>query len=105
MEIEPFLIASTERTVIGQRLVRRIGAEKETYQSSKVETEAINKTLGHLLPKTEADVKKVAEDLGYEALPLAGQSAYTLTRGKDSPDAPGGYKGRMGIYEVFAITE
>jgi type IV pilus assembly protein PilB len=105
MNIEPFLIASTVRTVIGQRLVRRIGANAETYQSDKVETEAIRHTIGHLLPKTEADVKKLSEDLGYETLPLATQSAYTLTKGVDSPDTPGGYKGRMGIYEVFGITE
>jgi type IV pilus assembly protein PilB len=92
------------RTVIGQRLVRRIGATKETYESDKVETEAIHKTIAHLLPKTKDDVAKFAEDLGYETLPLAAQTAYTLTKGKDSPDAPGGYKGRMGIYEVFNIT-
>jgi type IV pilus assembly protein PilB len=104
MSIEPFLIASTVRTVIGQRLVRRIGAKSETYESDKVETEAIKKTIGHLLPKTADEMKKVAEDLGYESLPLAGQNAYTLTKGIDSPDAPGGYKGRMGIYEVFNIT-
>lgn len=104
MEIEPFLIASTVRTVIGQRLVRRIGGDKETYQSDKVETEAIKKTVGHLLPKTAADMAKVAEDLGYETLPLSNQNAYTLTKGKDSPETPGGYKGRLGIYEVFNIT-
>jgi type II secretory ATPase GspE/PulE/Tfp pilus assembly ATPase PilB-like protein len=105
MGIEPFLIASTVHTVIGQRLVRRIGKHTETYQSSKVETEAINKTIGMLLPKTEAEMTKMAEDLGYESLPLAGQNAYTLTKGKDGPETPGGYKGRMGIYEVFSITE
>lgn len=104
MNIEPFLIASTVRTVIGQRLVRRIGTDSETYESSEVETEAIKKTLEHLLPKKADDVKKFAEDLGYETLPLADQKAYTLTKGKDSPEAPGGYKGRMGIYEVFNIT-
>jgi type IV pilus assembly protein PilB len=37
-------------------------------------------------------------------LPLATQNAYTLTKGKDSPNAPGGYKGRMGVYEVFNIS-
>lgn len=104
MEIEPFLIASTVRTVIGQRLVRRIGGNKETYQSDKVETEAIKATISRLLPKTKDDVAKVAEDLGYETLPLAGQNAYTLTKGIDGPGTPGGYKGRMGIYEVFNIT-
>ncbi len=104
MEIEPFLIASTVRTVIGQRLVRRIGAEKETYESNKVETESINKTVGHLLPKTDAEMAKISQDLGFQSLPLRGQSAYTLARGKDSPESPGGYKGRLGIYEVFNIT-
>lgn len=105
MGIEPFLIASTVRTVIGQRLVRRIAKESETYESSKVEAEAIHKTIGRLLPKTKEEVAKFAEDLGYETLPLAAQTAYTLTKGKDGPDAPGGYKGRMGIYEVFNISD
>lgn len=105
MGIEPFLIASTVRTIIGQRLVRRIGAAKQTYESNKVETEAINATVGHLLPKSKDEVAKVAADLGYKTLPLQGQTAYTLTKGKDSPESPGGYKGRMGIYEVFNVTE
>jgi type IV pilus assembly protein PilB len=104
MDIEPFLIASTVRTVIGQRLVRRLAGEKETYDADKVEAEAIKKTIGHLLPKTKDDIDKVAEDLGYETLPLGTQNAYTLTKGKDSPETPGGYKGRMGLYEVFNIT-
>ena len=104
MDIEPFLIASTVRTVIGQRLVRRIGQNKETYESSKVESEAIKDTIGRLLPKTKEDMAKAAEDLGYESLPLVGQNAYTLTKGIDGPGSPGGYKGRMGIYEVFNIT-
>jgi type IV pilus assembly protein PilB len=104
MGIEPFLIASTVRTVIGQRLVRRIATDKETYESDKVETEAIHSTIGHLLPKTQEEMKKFADDLGYETLPLATQNAYTLSKGKDSPNAPGGYKGRMGVYEVFNIT-
>jgi type IV pilus assembly protein PilB len=105
MEIEPFLIASTVHTVIGQRLVRRIGAKNETYESDAVETEAIRTSVGALLPEKEADRQKADEDLGYENLPLKGQSAYTLTKGIDSPDAPGGYRGRMGLYEVFNVSE
>lgn len=104
MDIEPFLIASTVRTVIGQRLVRRIGSNSETYDSDDVETAAVKATLGRLLPKKADEMAKIAEDLGYETLPLADQKAYTLTKGKDSPESPGGYKGRMGIYEVFNIT-
>jgi type IV pilus assembly protein PilB len=105
MGIEPFLIASTVRVVIGQRLVRRIAKNNSEYQSDKVETEAINKSLGMLLPTKEAEMKQFAEDHGYESLPLAGQNAYTLRKGVDSPEAPNGYKGRLGIYEVFENTE
>ena len=105
MGIEPFLIASTVHTVIGQRLVRRNGPDIEQYQSSNVETDAIHSALNHILPGSDADRKKVAEDMGYETLPLLTDNAYTLTKGKDTPAAPGGYKGRMGIYEVFSISE
>lgn len=104
MNIEPFLIASTVRVVIGQRLVRRI-SDPEPYQSSPTETEAINRYIGSLLPEKPEDVEKVAKDLGYETLPLRGQKAYTLYKGKDTPEAPGGYKGRLGLYEVFSVTE
>lgn len=106
MGIEPFLIASTVRTVIGQRLVRRVADKgKETYQSNAAETEAVAQNLGQFLPKTAEEVAAFSEDLGYETLPLAGQNAYTLSKGKDSPDTPGGYKGRMGLYEVFEVDE
>ena len=105
MGIEPFLIASTVHVVIGQRLVRRIGKNNEQYQSSAVETAAIRTALGNFLPKDAEHMAEVAADLGYESLPLAGDSAYTLTKGRDSPGSPGGYKGRMGLYEVFEVSE
>lgn len=105
MGIEPFLIASTVHTVIGQRLVRRLVSGDEGYKSTKVETEDIHKVVGNLLPKTKEDVDKVAKDLGYVTLPLATQNAYTLFKGQQTPDNPTGYKGRLGLYEVFEITE
>jgi type IV pilus assembly protein PilB len=105
MGIEPFLIASTIKTVIGQRLVRKIDDDgHEQYQSTSVETAAINDAVGNLLPKEDGEIKSVFEDLGYNNLPLQGQNAYTLTRGIDSPRAPGGFKGRVGIYEAFEVT-
>ncbi len=106
MGIEPFLIASTVHTIIGQRLVRRIADEgKEEYQSTKPETEAIHQALQHLLPSSDKDKSAASEDLGYENLPLIGQNAYTLSKGVDGPNSPGGYKGRLGLYEVFDVTE
>ncbi len=105
MGIEPFLIASTVNTVIGQRLVRRIAKKRDIYQSSAIETQNINSTIGHLLPKTKEEVAQVSEDLGYESLPLTGQASYDLAAGRDTQASPGGYSGRAGLYEVMDITE
>ena len=105
MGIEPFLIASTVHTVIGQRLVRRIGDHQEKYEATDAEKQDIKDTIGKFLPESEDKVAAVAEDMGYKSLPLASQTAYTLTKGVDSPDTPGGYKGRMGLYEVFEVSE
>jgi type IV pilus assembly protein PilB len=76
----------------------------ETYQSDAAETAAIQATLGPILPTKNEDVARVSEDIGYKTLPLSGQSAYTLYKGKETASAPGGYKGRMGLYEVFDVT-
>jgi type IV pilus assembly protein PilB len=106
MGIEPFLIASTVRTVIGQRLVRRISEKnRESYNSDAAETQAVRENLGYLLPQREEDRARFSEDLGFEGLPLSTQNAYTLYKGKDSPETPGGYKGRMGLYETFEVDE
>lgn len=106
MGVEPFLIASTVNTVIGQRLVRKIAdTGKQTYQSTTAEAEAVQTALGTLLPKTAEEVAKASEDLGYKSLPLYNQTAYTLAKGTDTADTPAGYKGRMGLYEVFEISE
>ena len=106
MEVEPFLIASTVRTVIGQRLVRRISGKPEGYSSTGIESDVINQSVGGLLPKDESEKKKVIEDLGYGDLPLGGQKAYTLFKGAATKNNPNGeYKGRLGLYEVFNVTE
>lgn len=104
MEIEPFLIASTVNTIIGQRLVRRVAPKRDAYWSTPLETQSILQTVGHLLPKTKDDVARVSEDLGYKDLPLAGQTAYTLVKGHDTPATPRGYAGRAGLYEVMDVS-
>ena len=105
MGIEPFLIASTVNTIIGQRLVRRVAPKRNTYQSSPLQTQSIIETVGHLLPKTPEEVERVSADLGYKNLPLANQKSYTLVKGRDTPQTPGGYQGRAGLYEVMEVTE
>ena len=105
MGVEPFLIASTVNTVIGQRLVRRLDDTKTSIQSTDIETASIHETVGGLLPSEKSEIAKIAEDIGYKDLPLSTQKAYTLMQGKDTPQAPGGFKGRVGLYEVMDITE
>jgi type IV pilus assembly protein PilB len=105
MGIEPFLIASTVHTVIGQRLVRRNIPGGTSLQSNKVQTDAINSTLKGILPSKNEEVSTVSKDLGYTSLPISGQNAYTLYKGKQIPEAPEGLKGRMGLYEVFEVTD
>lgn len=105
MGIEPFLIASTLNTVIGQRLVRRVADKRKVIQSNTVETAEINSIVGDLLPKSPEVMASVSEDLGYNGLPIGGQSSYALVRGIDDRDTPGGYSGRAGLYEVIAVDE
>ena len=105
MGIEPFLIASTVNTIIGQRLVRRVANRRDAYWSTPLETQMIKEMVGHLLPKTKEEVANISADLGYKDLPLAGQTAYTLVKGRDTPATPHGYAGRAGIFEVMDVTE
>ncbi|MBI2798145.1 type II/IV secretion system protein [Candidatus Saccharibacteria bacterium] len=106
MGIEPYLIASTVNTVIGQRLVRKICNKcRKAYQASPAAVQLINKILGPLLPQDQAQQLKLAGDLGYEHLPMHSQTAYTLYKGEGCTECQDGYKGRTGIYEVFEINQ
>ena len=105
MGIEPFLIASTLNIVIGQRLVRRVSEKRNVRRSTEIETKEIIKSVNELLPKTPEEVAKVGQELGYQGLPLANQPAYALAEGMDTKDTPGGFTGRVGLYETIAVDE
>ena len=105
MGIEPFLIASTLNTVIGQRLVRRVGERRDAVRSTDLQTQEINAAIGEILPKTAAEVGPFGDDLGYANLPVLNQQSYTLVKGIESDTQPGGYKGRAGIYETITVDE
>ncbi len=105
MNVEPFLVASTINTVIGQRLVRKICDKcRVEYKASAAQVQMINKALNKILPGIEADRARVAQELGYENLPLRSENAYTLYKGKGCTACVNGFKGRVGIYEVFAMS-
>ena len=103
MGIEPFMIASTLNTVIGQRLVRRVAERRENYRSSELETNILREVVGDLLPKTQSEVPIVGEKLGYQGLPLANSQSFNLVKGIPGEDAPNGYKGRAGVYETITV--
>ncbi len=106
MSIEPFLIASTVNTVVGQRLVRKLCEKCKTpFQTNEMQTKSIIDTIGKVLPATKADLEKVKADIGYDVIPLASETEFTAYAPKGCPVCVKGYKGRIGIYEVFAMTE
>ena len=105
MGIEPFLIASTLNTVIGQRLARRVNERRESYQTADLETASIKQIVGNLLPQSAAEVAPKSEQMGYGTLPLATSQSFTMVKGIETEDAPGGYKGRVGLYETISVDD
>jgi type IV pilus assembly protein PilB len=105
MEIEPFLIASTINTVIGQRLVRKLCDKcKEPFQTSEAQTKSVLATLEKVLPKNKGELEAVKKDVGYEAIPYVDAESFTMYKAVGCKACVKGYKGRVGIYEVFSMT-
>lgn len=106
MDIEPFLIASTVSTVIGQRLVRKICPScKESFEAPDNLAMAIRKTVGKYLPSREKPDKAKEALVGYQGLPYVEDTKITLYRGKGCDECMGtGYQGRIGIFEVFTMS-
>lgn len=97
MGVEPFLIVSTVKTVIAQRLVRKLTKQKESYFLTPAELDSIRKLvdLDRLLGFLKKE-KAVADDAVWEKIPF-----YRATPNEESVD---GYSGRIGIHEVLAVT-
>jgi len=118
MGIEPFLIASTVRAVVGQRLVRRL------CQHCKIKYEPNAEEIKHLMQsfgvKSQADLERIAS-LEKEAMAanigstdkkdgsaISSKSIEYLW--KANPEGctecnHTGYKSRMGIYEVLGNSQ
>jgi type II secretory ATPase GspE/PulE/Tfp pilus assembly ATPase PilB-like protein len=114
MEIEPFLIASTVKAVVGQRLVRRLHkTSRQSYAPSEEEKQAII-GMFNLPPGKdfryihELEKRAAAEGIGGDApLSTDEHGINTLWRADvndNEEDAHSGYKGRVGIYEVLAMS-
>ncbi len=98
MGIESFLLVSTLRVIIGQRLVRKLAAEKEAHELSRDEQAQLEKIVdaGAVLSALKEE-KAVANDATWKSIPFYGP--------KESASSPSGYAGRVGIYEVLPVTQ
>lgn len=116
MGVEPFLIASTVRVVIGQRLVRRLCINcKQEYKPDSAETATISKmfTLDKSNPARLTDLESTAtsdgvgKDIGDTSSLTNGNIVRLWRASNDGCDTCNhtGYKGRMGIYEVLSNTD
>ena len=73
--------------------------------SNELQTKEINTLLGDILPKSSDMVAQMSEDLGYPGLPVVNDKGYTLVKGMDTKETPGGYAGRAGLYEAITVDE
>jgi type IV pilus assembly protein PilB len=97
MGMEPFLLVSTIKLIIGQRLVRKLTKDKEKYFLSKagIEQLAKNVDLDSLLEKLKKE-KIVDSNATWKTIPFYRPNG---AKGDD------GYKGRVGIYEILKVSE
>lgn len=97
MGVEPFLLVSTLRVIIGQRLVRRLTDTKEEYKLTKTERMRVaSDDHFDVALKALRDEKFVKENVSIDSVPF-----YRPVPGADSED---GYKSRIGIHEVLAVS-
>lgn len=91
MGVKPFLLAPAINAVIGQRLVRRICKDcKEEIT---------------LPPETLAKVKDVLSKIPEASHTKVDLENLKFYKGKGCDNCTHGYKGRIGIYEIFAMDE
>lgn len=93
MGVEPFLISSSLRVVIAQRLVRKICEQcKEKIKPNEAALESIKKILSQIPEAQKKDLKLGAD--------------IRIYKGKGCPQCGGtGMKGRIGIFEVFHMSD
>ncbi len=114
MGIEPFLIASTIRSVVGQRLLRRVRKEtRQSYTPSDEEKKLIIEMF-NLQPGQdfrfihELEKQAASEGIGGDTpLSTTETDITTLYRADENDTGEGslnGYEGRTGIYEVLDNT-
>ncbi|MCD6528330.1 type II/IV secretion system protein [bacterium] len=98
MKAEPFLLSSTLKIILAQRLVRRLCENKEKYTLTKAELENL---------ANYCDLNRLEKILKEEKIlkPKQNLRSIPFYRPKKTKECPEGYKGRIGIFEVLPVTE
>ncbi len=97
MGIESFLLVSTLRVAIGQRLVRKLADDKIGYVLSKAERDELAKHVNmDLVLNTLKEEKIVKDDATWNDI--------TFYHPKEKGQTEDGYVGRMGIHEVLEMS-
>lgn len=95
--VQPFLLSSTVKVIIGQRLVRVLTADKEEYRLSDKELKNLAAVAD--LDRVLATLKEesvVPNDATWKTIPVY--------KPKPSEESESGYKGRVIIYEVLKVS-
>lgn len=115
MGAEPFLIASTVKAVVGQRLVRRLNkATRISYEPTVDEQNAVRELLGltptaSFAPVHELVKRAAAAGVGGDTPISTDENDIKILWKADetdnSGDAHAGFRGRTGIYEVLNTSQ
>lgn len=98
MGVQPFLLVSTLKVIIGQRLVRKLSPNKEKYFLTKAGIASLSKSvnLDRVLVSLKAE-NIVDKDATWEKIPFY--------KPKPKNDADDGYSGRIGIHEILTMRD
>ncbi len=96
MGAQPFLLVSTIRVIIAQRLVRKLGKDREKYNLSAAGIKSLAKSV---------DLEKVMSVLKEEKIvePNATWETIPFYKPKSTNDEEG-FSGRVGIHEILKVT-
>lgn len=97
MGVEPFLLVSTIRVIVGQRLVRKLCDNKEKYAMDRAMRAKI---------ASEDEFDNAFKALRDEKLVKSGTDLNDIPfyRPLQSADCEDGYKSRIGIHEVLSVS-
>ncbi len=97
MGVETFLLVSTLRVAIGQRLVRKLSDDKLPYILTKAERDELASHVDlDSVMATLKEEKIVKDDATWNDIPFY--------HPKEKGETEDGYKGRMGIHEVLEVS-